>query len=73
MAAEQQRGEEASPEARAGVSMWKFFVYSLVGAFVFFVPLEIGGKSSILLDHMVTGLESWIPGVLPYYRSESVV
>lgn len=67
MAAEQQRGEEASPEARAGVSMWKFFVYSLVGAFVFFVPLEIGGKSSILLDHMVTGLESWIPGVLPYY------
>ncbi|MHA6799564.1 YjiH family protein [Bounagaea algeriensis] len=47
--------------------MWKFFVYSLVGAFVFFVPLEIGGKSSILLDHVVTALESWIPDVLPYY------
>ncbi|GAB2736593.1 YjiH family protein [Salinifilum aidingensis] len=66
MAAEQ-RSEEAGPESRASAPMWKFFVYSLIGAIVFFVPLEIGGKSSILLDHAVTALESWIPGALPYY------
>jgi nucleoside recognition membrane protein YjiH len=36
--------------------MWKFFVYSLVGAVVFFVPFEINGKDTIALDHIVTAI-----------------
>jgi nucleoside recognition membrane protein YjiH len=47
--------------------MWKFFVYSLIGAFVFFVPIEVDGKSSILLDHMVTAIMGWVPAALPYF------
>jgi nucleoside recognition membrane protein YjiH len=47
--------------------MWKFFVYSLVGAFVFFVPITVGGKTSIPLDHMVTAVLDAVPAVLPYF------
>lgn len=48
-------------------NMWKFFVYSFVGAFVFFVPIEIGGQSSIVLDHVVTAIQEQVPSALPYY------
>lgn len=56
------------PGAEGGgrVPMWKFFVYSVVGAFVFFVPISIGGESSIVLDHLVTAVEGAIPAALPY-------
>lgn len=48
-------------------SMWKFFLYSSIGAFVFFVPFEVAGKDSIALDHMVTALIGAVPSMLPYY------
>ncbi|KFF58101.1 histidine transporter, partial [Cryobacterium sp. MLB-32] len=47
--------------------MWRLFVYSGIGAFMFFVPLTIGGTSTIMLDHIVTFLQSSIGPVLPYY------
>lgn len=56
----------AAPLSRVRPPVWKFFVYSLIGAFVFFVPIEIGGESSIVLDHLVTGLQTLIPSALPY-------
>lgn len=34
--------------------IWEFFVYSAIGAIVFFLPMTYQGKSSIPLDHMVT-------------------
>lgn len=54
-------------------SMWKFFVYSLIGAFAFFAPISIGGESSILLDHLVTLLEENATPVLPYYALAVIV
>ncbi|WP_083279458.1 YjiH family protein [Corynebacterium sp. HMSC05C01] len=40
---------------------WRFFVYSAIGIFAFFVPFSINGsKSTILLDHIVT----WITTTL---------
>ncbi len=41
---------------------WRFFVYSAIGIFAFFVPfaVEEGGKSTILLDHIV----NWIIATL---------
>lgn len=39
----------------------KFFVYSLIGIIIFFVPITINNTSSILLDHFVT----WISQTLP--------
>jgi nucleoside recognition membrane protein YjiH len=46
--------------------MWKLFVYSGIGAFMFFVPLTIGGKNTIMLDHIVTFLQATIGPALPY-------
>ena len=64
---EERRGT-ASP-----APMWKFFVYSLVGAFAFFVPFKVGGESSILLDHIVTFIEDHATPVLPYYALAVIV
>lgn len=47
--------------------MWKFFVLSAVGVFMFFVPVTIGGRSTIPLDHVVSWLRESIPSVLPWY------
>lgn len=57
----------AEPRARERPQMWRFFVYSAVGAFMFFVPITVNGKSSIPLDHMVTWLRDTVPDVLPYF------
>ncbi|WP_044736480.1 YjiH family protein [Geobacillus kaustophilus] len=46
---------------------WKFFVYSAIGIFMFFVPVSIGGTSSILLDHIVTWIRSQFSALVPYY------
>lgn len=48
-------------------AMWKFFVYSFIGAFMFFVPVTIAGKSSIMLDHIVTFIRNNAGGAVPYY------
>lgn len=49
---------EAEPQPRA---VWRFFLYSAIGLFAFFVPFSINGSSStILLDHIVT----WITETL---------
>ena len=49
---------EADPKPKA---VWRFFLYSAIGIFAFFVPFSIGdSKSTILLDHIV----SWITTTL---------
>ncbi|WIM72623.1 hypothetical protein QP028_01280 [Corynebacterium suedekumii] len=40
-----------------GRGTWKFFVFSAVGIFAFFVPFTVAGTSTILLDHIVTGIQ----------------
>ncbi|MBS4192591.1 YjiH family protein [Bacillus sp. FJAT-49705] len=47
--------------------MWKFFVYSFIGAFMFFVPVTIGEKNSIMLDHIVSYIQTYAAPALPYY------
>lgn len=53
--------------------MWKLFVYSGIGAFMFFVPITIGDKNTIMLDHIVTFLQSSMGPVLPYYALAVIV
>ena len=36
----------------------KFFVFSAIGIFVFFVPVTLNGKSSIMLDHFVSMIQN---------------
>ena len=46
--------------------VWRFFVFSLIGLFMFFVPITIGEKSTIPLDHLVTALRTYAASVVPY-------
>ncbi|MFS2327268.1 YjiH family protein [Brucella sp. H1_1004] len=43
-------------EPSRGTAALKLVVYSFIGIFFFFVPVTIGGKSTILLDHAATAL-----------------
>ena len=59
------QGEEVVVEQTKG--LWKFFVYSFIGIFMFFIPVTIGEKKTIMLDHIVTYIQTnWSAGV-PYY------
>lgn len=46
---------EPRPPAR-----WRMLVYSTIGVVMFFVPVTLGGVSTIPLDHLVT----WVRGLL---------
>ncbi len=46
---------------------FKFIVLSLVGIFMFFIPIKIGGTSTIPLDHLVTFVKTAAPAMMPYY------
>ncbi|RBP96385.1 nucleoside recognition membrane protein YjiH [Cytobacillus firmus] len=45
----------------------KFFLFSAIGIFMFFVPVTVNEKSSIMLDHIVTAIQTSIPAAVPYY------
>ncbi|WP_374705442.1 YjiH family protein [Oceanobacillus sp. J11TS1] len=47
--------------------MLKFFVFSLIGIFTFFIPVTINGVSSIPLDHIVTYVRTTFSAAIPYY------
>ncbi|GAU79634.1 YjiH family protein [Fusibacter sp. 3D3] len=47
--------------------LFKFIFYSLIGVFMFFVPIEMGGKSTIPIDHLVTGIKTLVPSLAPVY------
>jgi nucleoside recognition membrane protein YjiH len=49
------------------LNVMKFFVFSAIGIFVFFIPVTLNGKSSIILDHFVSYIQLAVPSVLPYY------
>ncbi|APX34854.1 histidine transporter [Brachybacterium sp. P6-10-X1] len=45
---------------------WRFFVYSAIGLAMFFVSVEIGGESTILVDHALSFV-MWVLGpVVPW-------
>lgn len=51
------RTKTATPPVK---NTWRFFVYSGLGIFAFFVPFPFGGENTILLDHLV----GWISDTL---------
>lgn len=46
--------------------LWRFFVYSLIGIFMFFIPITIGGKNTIPLDHLVSWITAMLGPVVKY-------
>lgn len=56
-----------SPAARPRPKgVWRMFVYSAIGAFVFFFPVTYKEKQSIPLDHMVTFIRDNLGAVVPW-------
>jgi len=66
-----------------GAKVFKFVLFSLIGIFMFFVPITLGGKNTIPIDHItnfVKGLPNFGPvysgiivtigGLLPFIRKE---
>lgn len=51
----------------ASVPMWKFFVLSAIGIFMFFIPITLGERSTIPLDHIVGAVRRAVPDLLPAY------
>lgn len=47
--------------------IYKFLLFSAVGIFVFFIPVTINETSSIMLDHIVSFLQSKFSAFVPYY------
>lgn len=50
-----------------GTSLWKFFLYSGLGILIFFIPVTLFDKSSILLDHLVTAIQTGVGENIKYY------
>ncbi len=47
--------------------IFKFLFFSFIGILMFFIPIKINGDSSILLDHIVTGIRNSASSLTPYY------
>ncbi|MCD8909601.1 YjiH family protein [Staphylococcus gallinarum] len=45
---------------------WRFFVFSFIGILCFFVPIEIAGTSSIIVDHVHLAIRALFGGLMPY-------
>ena len=45
----------------------RFIGLSAIGIFMFFIPVTIGGSSTIPLDHAVTFVKNGAPALMPFY------
>ena len=52
-----------SSKAKSGSNIAKFFILNLIGIFMFFVSVEIGGSKSIPVDFIVTTIRK-----IPYFE-----
>lgn len=50
-----------------GYKIWRFFVFSAIGLFLFFVPVSMSGTTSIMLDHIVTGIHKIFGENIQYF------
>ncbi|WP_270256406.1 YjiH family protein [Kocuria marina] len=55
------------PLPHRAVGVTRFLVYSLIGAVMFFVPVTIGARSTIPLDHIVGLVRAAVPQATVWY------
>ncbi|WP_210504400.1 YjiH family protein [Nocardioides xinjiangensis] len=70
---EQSIAQAGARDTSSPSHMWKFFVYSAIGAFMFFAPVTLDGRDSIPLDHLVTAIRDTAPSLMPYYALALIV
>ncbi len=49
------------------VAACRFFLFSAIGIFMFFIPVTLNGTNSIMLDHIVSGFRTAFSSLTPYY------
>jgi nucleoside recognition membrane protein YjiH len=54
-------------------NIFKFIFFSAIGIFMFFIPIELGGRSSIPLDHLVTWMRTSAGAAAEYYAMAIVL
>jgi nucleoside recognition membrane protein YjiH len=64
--AEKRQAQEATFRA-SPVDWVKFIGLSAIGIFMFFIPITLGEKSTIPLDHAVTFVRGSAPALMPFY------
>jgi len=64
---QQRSGTAPKAEFYRPVNALKFIVFSLIGIFMFFVPVTVGNTSSIPLDHLVSWIRAAVPSLIPVY------
>lgn len=57
---------ELEVRSKGSNSKIKFFIYSILGVFVFFIPINLNGKTTIPLDHMVGAITKNLSSIVPY-------
>ena len=50
-----------------GKDMWKFYVFSIIGIILFFIPIQIGKDNTILVDHIHLVIRSLLGDLTAYY------
>ena len=65
-------GKFSFQEARAS-GILRLVGFSMIGVFIFFVPVTLGGKKSIPLDHMVAYLRDLMGPAAPYYALSMIL
>jgi len=65
--------KEYDPAIYSVQNILKFIFFSAIGIFMFFVPIEMNGKSSIPLDHLVTWIRESLGKGVSYYAMILVV
>lgn len=59
--------EQPGKSGRKTTTAVKFIICSLIGIISFFVPINIGGESSILIDHIVSAVGALPPVIINTY------
>lgn len=54
-------------------NLMKLLIYSAIGLFMFFIPITIGEKTTIPLDHMVTMIIQTLGGAAKYYALAVII
>lgn len=54
--------EEAIAVGNKGA--WRFYIFSLIGIFCFFVPITINGTNSIFVDHVHLAIRAVLGDVI---------
>src|SRR5699024_297451 len=59
-------GPPTAPARSGPTGWWRFFLYSGLGIFMFFVPVPIGEDTTIPLDHLVNWVRDLLGDAAPW-------